>query len=170
MPQHKDVRSAGERVENLISELHAVPDPRVGAAAEELVRTLVDLYGEGLAHVMHIAAGSANDSAGTANSAKSTDRGDDGGVVGQLIADPLVAVAEIESGNIAIASIMPSETIDRTIAPSPMRMPPSLRSVTISPQLGSDFMNCSTAARRPLPTARITRPKAAVDLPLPSPV
>jgi Fe-S cluster biogenesis protein NfuA/nitrite reductase/ring-hydroxylating ferredoxin subunit len=86
MPQHKDVRSAGERVESLIGELHAVPDPRVGAAAEELVRTLVDLYGEGLAHVMHIAANSAD-------SAKSADFGDDGGggIVGQLIADPLVA-------------------------------------------------------------------------------
>ena len=40
----------------------------------------------------------------------------------------LVAVAEIESGSIAIASIMPSETIERAIAPSPTRMPPSLRS------------------------------------------
>ena len=88
MPQHKDVRSAGERVESLIGELHAVPDPRVGAAAEELVRTLVDLYGEGLAHVMHIAANSAN----SADSAKSADFGDDGGgILGQLIADPLVA-------------------------------------------------------------------------------
>jgi Fe-S cluster biogenesis protein NfuA/nitrite reductase/ring-hydroxylating ferredoxin subunit len=88
MPQHKDVRSAGERVENLIGELQAVPDPRAGRAAEELVRTLVDLYGEGLAHVMHIAADSAN-------SVKSADLGDDrdagGGIVGQLIADPLVA-------------------------------------------------------------------------------
>jgi len=79
MPQHKDVRSAGERVENLISELQAVPDPRVGAAAEELVRTLVDLYGEGLAHVMHVAADAAND------------KHSGGGIVGQLIADPLIA-------------------------------------------------------------------------------
>lgn len=79
MPQHKDVRSAGERVENLISELQAVPDPRVAAAAEELVRTLVDLYGEGLAHVMHVAADAAND------------EHSGGGIVGQLIADPLVA-------------------------------------------------------------------------------
>ena len=58
MPQHIQVRSAGERVENLIAELHVAPDPRIAAAAEELVRTLVDLYGEGLAHVMRIVAAS----------------------------------------------------------------------------------------------------------------
>ena len=44
-------------------------------------------------------------------------------------AEPLVAVAEIERGNIAIASIIPSETIDRTIASNPTRAPPSLRSM-----------------------------------------
>ena len=43
-------------------------------------------------------------------------------------------------------------------------------SVTISPQVGSDFMNCSTAGRRPWPRARRTSPSAAVVLPLPSPV
>jgi hypothetical protein len=41
----------------------------------------------------------------------------------------LVAVAEIESGSIAIASIIPSDTIERTIAPIPTRMPASLRSI-----------------------------------------
>jgi hypothetical protein len=40
----------------------------------------------------------------------------------------LVAVAEIESGSIAIASIIPSDTIERAIAPSPTRTPLSLRS------------------------------------------
>ena len=44
-------------------------------------------------------------------------------------AEPLVAVAEIESGSIAIASIIPSETIERTIASKPTRMPPSFRSM-----------------------------------------
>ena len=47
---------------------------------------------------------------------------------------------------------------------------PSFVSVTISPQVGSDFMNCSTAGRRPWPSARSTSPRAAVVLPLPSPV
>jgi len=43
----------------------------------------------------------------------------------------LVAVAETESGNIAIASTMPSEMIDRAIASRPIRMPPSRCSVPI---------------------------------------
>jgi hypothetical protein len=46
---------------------------------------------------------------------------------GPRSSEPLVAVAEIESGSIAIASIMPSETIESTIASSPTRTPPSLR-------------------------------------------
>ena len=36
----------------------------------------------------------------------------------------LVAVAEIDSGSIAIASIIPSDTIESAIAPSPTRIPP----------------------------------------------
>src|SRR5665647_336115 len=47
---------------------------------------------------------------------------------------------------------------------------PSFLRVTISPQLGSDFMNCRTAGRRPWPRARTMSPRAAVVLPLPSPV
>ena len=43
----------------------------------------------------------------------------------------LVAVAEIERGSIATASIMPSEMIDSAIASSPIRMPASLRRVPI---------------------------------------
>jgi hypothetical protein len=41
--------------------------------------------------------------------------------------DELVAVAEIESGSIATASIMPSETIERAIASRLILMPPSRR-------------------------------------------
>ncbi len=43
----------------------------------------------------------------------------------------LVAVAEIDSGSIAIESIIPSETIESTIAPSPTRIPPSRWSIPI---------------------------------------
>jgi Fe-S cluster biogenesis protein NfuA/nitrite reductase/ring-hydroxylating ferredoxin subunit len=78
MPQHKNVRAAGERVEGLIGELRSQPDPRVAEVAEELVRTLVDLYGEGLAHVMNVAQSAA-------------DGGQPSGCVEQLVADPLVA-------------------------------------------------------------------------------
>ena len=78
MPQHKNVRVAGERVEGLIGDLRSQSDPRVAEIAEELVRTLVDLYGEGFAHVMNVAQSAA-------------DGGQPGGIVDQLVADPLVA-------------------------------------------------------------------------------
>src|SRR5258706_15606173 len=56
MAQHHNVRSTGDRVEAILAELTGAGDTRVAAAAEELVRLLVDLYGEGLGHVMSIAA------------------------------------------------------------------------------------------------------------------
>src|SRR5215475_2622288 len=71
MGQHKDVRAAGDRVESLLADLRDAPDPRVAPAAEELVQTLVDLYGEALAHVMQVASESP-------------------GVAEALAADPLV--------------------------------------------------------------------------------
>jgi Fe-S cluster biogenesis protein NfuA len=49
-----DVRAAGDRVEALLSELGGLADTRVVASAEELVRTLVELYGAGLDRVMEI--------------------------------------------------------------------------------------------------------------------
>lgn len=55
MPQHSGVRAAGERIEDLLDTLRTSTDPRAVAAAEDLVRTLVDLYGQGLAQVMRIA-------------------------------------------------------------------------------------------------------------------
>ncbi|MGW4644445.1 NifU family protein [Sphaerisporangium sp. NPDC004334] len=50
----RDVRAAGERVETLIDQLGALADPAARARAEELVRTLVGLYGAGLERVMAI--------------------------------------------------------------------------------------------------------------------
>lgn len=55
MGQHKDVWAAGDRVETLLADLRNAADPKVARAAEELVQTLVDLYGEALAHMMHVA-------------------------------------------------------------------------------------------------------------------
>lgn len=46
-----DVAAAGERVEKLLGELAGFPDPRVAEAAEELVRTLVGLYGAALERI-----------------------------------------------------------------------------------------------------------------------
>ena len=55
-----DARATGERVEALIAELRARAGSRAGAAAEELVGCLVELYGAGLASIVAIL-GSASD-------------------------------------------------------------------------------------------------------------
>ncbi|GII95431.1 NifU family protein [Sinosporangium siamense] len=52
MPPKRNVSGAGELVETLLDELAASADPKAKAKAEELVRVLVELYGEGLDHVM----------------------------------------------------------------------------------------------------------------------
>ncbi|UZJ32908.1 hypothetical protein [Streptomyces endophytica] len=44
---------AGRRVEEVLDRLTKNGDPETGAAAEELVRVLMDFYGAGLARVMH---------------------------------------------------------------------------------------------------------------------
>jgi Fe-S cluster biogenesis protein NfuA len=72
-----DVRTAGERVESLLEEVRAGGDPRLAAAAEELVHTLVDLYGEALSHVVRIVT---DDSRPTGEA----------GLLDQFVADPLV--------------------------------------------------------------------------------
>ncbi|MFJ6725348.1 NifU family protein [Streptomyces sp. NPDC091281] len=47
-------QETGERVAALLDELARTPDPRVRATADELVRTLVEFYGEGLARTVRL--------------------------------------------------------------------------------------------------------------------
>ena len=47
-----DAAQAGDRVEKLLGELAGSPDPRAAEAAEELVRTLVGLYGAALERIL----------------------------------------------------------------------------------------------------------------------
>jgi hypothetical protein len=47
-----DTRETGARIERLLDELANHADPSVAGRAEELVRLLVELYGEGLARVV----------------------------------------------------------------------------------------------------------------------
>jgi hypothetical protein len=54
MPETFDVRTAGERVDRLLSDLGGLAGAAAAATAEELVRTLVGLYGAGLERVMEI--------------------------------------------------------------------------------------------------------------------
>jgi Fe-S cluster biogenesis protein NfuA/nitrite reductase/ring-hydroxylating ferredoxin subunit len=49
-----DVREVGARIEEILSEMRAKTDPRTTAAAEELVRSVVELYGAGLEQIVHM--------------------------------------------------------------------------------------------------------------------
>jgi len=52
--QPPDPRASAELVDTLLAQLRAAPDPRAAAAAEELVRNLVQLYGAGLARIVEL--------------------------------------------------------------------------------------------------------------------
>jgi len=54
MPDDHDVRAAGDRVDRLLTDLGGLAGAAAVATAEELVRTLVGLYGAGLERVMEI--------------------------------------------------------------------------------------------------------------------
>jgi len=54
MPTPQNLRAAGDRIERLLDELRAVADPRVYERAEELLRLVTELYGEGLARVVEL--------------------------------------------------------------------------------------------------------------------
>jgi Fe-S cluster biogenesis protein NfuA len=54
MPEAYDVQAAGDRVNALLADLGRLADVAAVAKAEELVRTLVGLYGAGLDRVMEI--------------------------------------------------------------------------------------------------------------------
>jgi Fe-S cluster biogenesis protein NfuA/nitrite reductase/ring-hydroxylating ferredoxin subunit len=50
-----DLRAAAGRIETLVREFGALPDPRARHQAEEIVRLLMELYGAGLARIIAIA-------------------------------------------------------------------------------------------------------------------
>ena len=54
MAQAKNLRAVGDRIEELTGELRALADPRARETAEELVRLLVEFYGEGLGRILEI--------------------------------------------------------------------------------------------------------------------
>ncbi|MFE6821790.1 hypothetical protein [Streptomyces sp. NPDC057690] len=49
-----DAEQTGRRVEEVLDRLAASGDPAAAEAAEELVRSLMDFYGAGLARVLHL--------------------------------------------------------------------------------------------------------------------
>lgn len=52
-----NAEQTGRRVEEVLERLTASGDPAASAAAEELVRSLMDFYGAGLARILHLLAG-----------------------------------------------------------------------------------------------------------------
>lgn len=54
MPEAYDVQEAGDRIDRLLTDLGGLADAAAVATAEELVRTLVGLYGAGLERVLEI--------------------------------------------------------------------------------------------------------------------
>jgi Fe-S cluster biogenesis protein NfuA/nitrite reductase/ring-hydroxylating ferredoxin subunit len=52
----QDHQRGAERIEKLIQEVAEFPDPSARATTEELVQALLDMYGEGLAHVLELTA------------------------------------------------------------------------------------------------------------------
>jgi Fe-S cluster biogenesis protein NfuA len=49
-------QSRAERIEALVQEIATFPDPQARATTEELVQTLLDMYGEGLARILELTA------------------------------------------------------------------------------------------------------------------
>ncbi|MFI5040509.1 MAG: hypothetical protein ACHQNA_01450 [Acidimicrobiales bacterium] len=54
---HPDPRAAGERIAQLLDDVHAAVGARTWASIEELVRLLTDLYGGGLARTIELLGG-----------------------------------------------------------------------------------------------------------------
>ncbi|HZQ58103.1 MAG TPA: hypothetical protein VFA84_08710 [Acidimicrobiales bacterium] len=52
-----DARAAGDRIEQLLDDIHAAVSAPAWAGVEELVRVLTDLYGAGLARTIELLAG-----------------------------------------------------------------------------------------------------------------
>jgi len=54
MPDASNLRASGDRIEQALNELQDGADPRTLARAEELLRLVSELYGAGLAKIVHI--------------------------------------------------------------------------------------------------------------------
>lgn len=111
MTVHPDARAAGERVETLIAELRAQSGPRTAAAAEELVRCLVELYGAALGRVAGVLG---RDEAGRR-------------LLAELAADPLV------EGLLLVHDLHPLDTRARVLrAVERLRLPGTVEYLGVS--------------------------------------
>jgi Fe-S cluster biogenesis protein NfuA/nitrite reductase/ring-hydroxylating ferredoxin subunit len=76
MTKEKNLRAIGDHIEDLIQEIGQIADPHVRDQAEELVRSVMDLYGAALARVCEIAGERSSD---------------DDGLIHRLAEDDLIA-------------------------------------------------------------------------------
>ena len=72
-----NAEQTGRRIEEVLDRLAATGDPTAAAAAEELVRSLMDFYGAGLARILHLLSGAPGRASGAP--------------LDGLLGDPLVA-------------------------------------------------------------------------------
>jgi Fe-S cluster biogenesis protein NfuA len=54
MPASQDLRATGDRIERILDELEAAADPSSYRRAAEALRLVVELYGAGLARIVHL--------------------------------------------------------------------------------------------------------------------
>src|SRR5580700_8533482 len=59
MPEPKNLRASGERIEQALAELESCADASTLGLAEELLRLVSELYGTGLERVVEIVSGAA---------------------------------------------------------------------------------------------------------------
>lgn len=64
MPETNNLRAVAGRIETLVQEFGALPDPRARQKAEEIVRLLMQLYGAGLAKILDVAIAGTDETAG----------------------------------------------------------------------------------------------------------
>jgi hypothetical protein len=63
MSAASSTEQTGRRVEEILDKLAESGDPAAAAAAEELVRSLMDFYGAGLARILHLLSGAPGEAA-----------------------------------------------------------------------------------------------------------
>ena len=57
MPDAENLRATGDRIAKLLEQFESLPDARAGVWAEELVRLVISMYGEGLTRVLEVVCG-----------------------------------------------------------------------------------------------------------------
>ncbi len=104
-----ELRQAGDRIEGLLEEFRAGGDPVALARAEALVRTVVDVYGAGLARIVELAG---TEGAESADGAADGDGGPDGAAARPALVDRMVGDGLVAS-LLVLHGLHPQDTLTR---------------------------------------------------------